>query len=226
MDDDNAIASWERGRLVRPREAQVDDDNAIAGVLGLESAFGYHLESGPRLSFAIPVRDCRVVSWYPCLAIDQTYTGCLGEACPLEVCWTGGASVSYEAALRRRFHPTDVEYAPGARCLLCRHVQEMSIVAIDARQGLIHLPMVCCEEHCWRHPISSAAFVRRRIPCGDDRDLAHCPAFEQAAEPIPAVERQRVHVNERARALRACRAGRVGRQPTRPRPSGGGSLIT
>jgi hypothetical protein len=189
------------------------DDTAIADALGLEDAYGYHIETVPRLlPFALPVRERPPAPWYPCIEIDHTYTGCLGEACPLEVCWTGNPSLSYATALRRRFHPTDAEYAPGALCLQCRHVQAITIAAIDARRGLVHLPMLQCEQQRWRHPISSSAFVRRRIPTGDDVDLAHCPEYAQASQPIPAVERQRLRVNEQARARRAAREAWVERQ--------------
>ncbi|MDB5058958.1 MAG: hypothetical protein JWO59_2430 [Chloroflexi bacterium] len=188
------------------------DDKAITDALGLESAYGYHVEVAPRLPFTVPVQDRPAVPWYPCIETNQSYTGCLGEACPLEVCWTGGPSVSYAAALRRRFHPTDAEYAPGALCLRCRHVQEITIAAIDARRGLIHLPMLHCGRQRWLHPISTAAFVRRRIPTHEDTDLAQCPDFEPAAQPLPAVERQRLHVNERARARRAGNAAQEERE--------------
>jgi hypothetical protein len=188
------------------------DDEAIAGVLGLESAYGYHVEAGPRLPFTLPARERPVAPWYPCIDVNQSYTGCLGQACPLEVCWTGGPSISYAAALRHRFHPTDAEYAPGARCLRCRHVGETTIAAIDARRGLIHLPMLQCERQHWLHPISTAAFVRRRIPTDDDTDLARCADFEPANEPIPAVEQRRLQVNQRARDRRAARIRQTERE--------------
>lgn len=184
------------------------DDTAITRALGLDSSFGYHVEeepAPPRLPIAQQARERPAVPWYPCIDTNAGYSGCLGEGCPLEVCWTGSPSISYAAALRRRFHPTDAEYAPGARCLTCRHVRETTIATLDQRHGMIHLPVLHCAQGCWTHPITAAAFVRRRIPTAEDVDLATCPRYEQAAAPIPVVEQRRLQVNEQARARRAGR---------------------
>jgi len=184
------------------------DDTALAKALGLQSAYGFHVEEEPRPPFTLPIRERPARRWYPCIEANHTYTGCLGEACPLEVCWTGAASTSYAAALQRHFHPADAEYAPKARCLRCRHVGEISVAAIDGQRGLIHLPMLRCVKQCWQNPISASAFVRRRIPPKDDHDLAKCPLFEQATTPIRIVEQYRLQLNDRVRARRAAREAR------------------
>ncbi len=186
------------------------DETALAKALGLKSAYGFHVEEGPRLPFTVPIREQSSTRWYPCIKTNHTYTGCLGMTCPLEVCWTDTASPSYTAALRLHFHPTDAEYVARARCLWCRYVEEIAIAAIDGRRGLIHLLMLRCMNQCWQSPISASAFVRRRIPPQDDHDLAHCPLFEQASMPIPIVERYRLHLNDRVRARRATGEARGG----------------
>jgi hypothetical protein len=103
--------------------------------------------------------------------------------------------MSYTAALRRRFHTTGADYVSRARCLDCRHAQEVSVPVIDQHRGLIHLPMVQCERGRWQHPISVAAFVRRRIPAQPHADLVFCGRFEPATGPLPAVEEHRRPIN-------------------------------
>jgi hypothetical protein len=187
----------------------MDEEEAIVSALGEASAYGYHIESAPRPSFIVPVHDRPLTPWYPCLDTAQRYAGCLGEGCPLEVCWTGTPSVSYVAALRHRFQPADADYAAGARCLACRHVQEVSVPTIDQRRGLIHLPMLHCAQGYWQHPISAASFVRRRIPAQPHADLADCMRFEPATEPTPLVEAHRAHTSRLARRSRAQTAPRA-----------------
>ena len=187
----------------------MDEEEAIIAALGEESAFGYHIEHAPRPYVIIPVRERPPTPWYPCLDTQSRYTGCLGDACPLEICWTGGPSISYTAALRNRFQSVD-EYTPGAPCLECRHVQEVSIPVLDQQRGLIHLTMLHCGQDRWEHPIRAAAFVRRRIPARAHVDLAFCGRFEQAEQPIPAVEEHRTRTNWLARRRRTARPGPKG----------------
>jgi len=187
------------------------EDKAIGEALGLESAFGYHIEEPAQPLLTGLVRERPAAPWYPCLTADGTYTGCLGTDCPLEVCWTGGHTVSYIAALRTRFQPSDGEYVRGALCGRCGHARETSVPVLDRRQGLIHLELRHCEKGRWDHPISEAALARNRIPAQDHVDPARCRLFEPAAVPIAGVEERRRHVNEQARARRAARAVGAGR---------------
>ena len=182
------------------------DEEAITEALGLESAFGYHIERAPRPRAIIHVRERPARQWYPCLDTEDRYTGCLGEACPLEMCWTGRESISYLAALRTRFQPTDAAYAPGACCTDCAHAREVGVPAIDRVRGLIHLPMIHCAHGRWEHPISVPAFVRNRIPADARTDPAHCGDFDQAEAPHPAVEAHRLRTNRLARDRREERA--------------------
>jgi len=75
------------------------EDKAISEALGLESAFGYHIEQPPRPLLVGIVRERPPAPWYPCLDSDNTYHGCLGSACPLEVCWLS-ATASSQATWR------------------------------------------------------------------------------------------------------------------------------
>jgi hypothetical protein len=181
----------------------MDEEEAIVEALGEESAYGYHIEPAPKPYAIVPVRDRPAARWYPCLDTGCLYTGCLGEECPLQVCWTGKPSISYIAALRHRFQPIAADYTPGARCLECRHVQEVSLPVLDQQRGLIHLPMLHCDQDRWQHPISAPAFVRRRIPAMAHTDLVFCGRFEPVEQPIPAVEGHRLRTNQLARDRRA-----------------------
>jgi len=182
------------------------EDKAISEALGLESAFGYHIEQPPPPLLVALVRERPPTPWYPCIDSENTYHGCLGTACPLEVCWTGGQTVSYAAALRSRFQPSAVEYVPKALCGRCDHARETSVPVIDQQQGLIHLTLRCCDEDRWEHPISEAALARNRIPAQDHVDPARCYLFKPAPTLIAGVERHRKRVNEQARIRRAARA--------------------
>jgi hypothetical protein len=126
------------------------DDREIRASLGLESAFGYHIErrtswSGepryqdvlaaleaaraPDAPTADPAmarrqaparRASRRTPSYPCIK-GVRYTGCIGETCPLQTCWTGAPT---PAALARR-HARWVgaaSYVGDALCQHCRHV--------------------------------------------------------------------------------------------------------
>lgn len=181
------------------------EDTVIGEALGLESAFGYHIEDSPRLPLGELVRERPPAPWYPCLEEDGTYRGCLGTACPLEVCWTGGQTISVIQALRTRFQPRDVEYVPGARCPRCAHAQETAAQVLDQQRGLVPLTLRRCEAGYWEHPISEAALARHRIPARDHVDPARCPRYEPAPAPIAGVERRRLRANEQARARRAAK---------------------
>ena len=184
----------------------MDEEAQIVGALGVESAFGYHVEQAPHITFSVrDERDEHPAAWYPCLDDMGTYSGCLGDACPLRTCWTGQPAVSYLGALRRRFQPVDAEYLPGALCGHCCHVEEVLVTMIDARQELIRLPMLRCDQDCWIHPISTSSFVRRRIPAREGSNPARCSRFAPATTPIPSVEAHRLRVNRQARARRAAR---------------------
>jgi hypothetical protein len=184
------------------------NDKTLAHALGLENAYGFHIEGEPRLPCTTPARERPSTRWYPCIKRDHTYMGCLGAACPLEVCWTGMASTSYTLGLRHQFYAAASDYAKRAQCLQCRHIEEICVEAIDSRRGVIHLPLLRCVHLCWQNPISASAFVRRRIPPNGDHNLAHCPLFEQASTPIAIMEQYRLHLNDRVRARRATRVAR------------------
>ncbi len=182
------------------------NDKALANALGLQSSYGFHVEEPPRPPAAKLIRQGLAQRWYPCIEEDNTYTGCLGEDCPLEVCWTDTPSTSYAVALRRHFRAAAADYVPGAQCLQCRHVQQIAVEVIDGRRGVISLPMLRCVKQCWQNPISASAFVRRRIPPEEGHDLADCPLFDPARAPIDIVEQHRLQLNDRVRARRSARA--------------------
>lgn len=158
------------------------DEDLIVKALGLESAYGYHIETAPRSPVDVHVSDAAAASRYPCLTAEHVYTGCLGEACPLQMCWTGTPTLSYMAALQRRFHPADDIYVRGARCMRCKHVEEISVSVLDQQREMKWMSLRRCGQGRWTHPISASALARRRIPAHEDTDLAHCPGFAPVDE--------------------------------------------
>ncbi len=60
---------------------------------------------------------------YPCLE-GPRYSGCVGTACPLDLCWTGGITVGLAYRLSLRTPLSTTIYRPGAPCHECSHVQQ------------------------------------------------------------------------------------------------------
>ena len=130
-------------------EHEPDEEAEIRRVLGVESAFGFHVEDGARrrVGRAIAVRERRAAKnpggataaqpravtpphddsararTFPCLD-GPVYAGCLGLGCPLETCWTGGATVSYARKMSEAAHVSAALYLPGAPCHTCAELVE------------------------------------------------------------------------------------------------------
>jgi hypothetical protein len=111
-------------------------------------------------------------------------------------------TISYVLAMRTRHQATDNDYARGARCTGCRHVQRVLVPVVHQQKEIVRLPLVQCARRQWTHPITTAALARRRIPAREDVDLAACPQFTPAEEPLAEVEAHRLHVNLQARRRR------------------------
>jgi hypothetical protein len=178
------------------------DDETLTQLLELENAYGYHIEEIPRLPVETLVHDPAPATVYPCLEPLGAYTGCKGAACPLLTCWTGMPTISYVLAMRTRHQTTDNDYARGALCTRCRHVQQVLVPVVHQQKEIVQLPLVQCARHRWAHPVTAAALARRRIPAREDVDLAACTQFAPAEQPLAAVEAHRLQVNLQTRRRR------------------------
>lgn len=213
-------------------------DAEIRGALGLESAFGFHIEGddgrGEGTDELLPLLDAPSGSPgassetpYPCLH-GHDYRGCLGLACPLEICWTGAATISFARKQRERSRVSTALYLPGAPCQSCAHLAEDEVTvpapralgqprqapqrgdAARAReetpppgeQAVGRLRRVACDQGLWAHPVSLSSFLLKRIPMLDQVEPEQCPGYQPRAEPHPEVLAHLRRRRERARQRR------------------------
>ena len=178
-----------------------DEELAAAG---LESCYGYHIEA-PEPACALCVRDDPPAARsFPCLDALNTYSGCLGEDCPLQLCWSGAPTPRYLALLRARLHLRQGgdEYVAGARCPDCLFAQSTTVQVAGEGVSPVDLPVVACGKGYWAHPTSAAALARRRIPVAPHANPAHCRHFAEAAVLHPAVLAYRRRERDRRRRTR------------------------
>lgn len=178
-----------------------DEELAAAG---LESDYGYHIEA-PQPVCEVHVRDDPVAARsYPCLDALNTYSGCRGDACPLQTCWSGVPTPRYLALLRARLHLRQGEddYVAGALCPDClfAHSTTMQVAGEDCAP--VELPLIACGKGYWAHPTTAAALARRRIPVAPHANPAHCRHFAEAAVLHPAVLGYRRRERDRRRRAR------------------------
>ncbi len=211
-----------RARWSGGDEDEVAEADEIRHALGVESAFGYHVEGGARrgagaIAAAAPgAREGGAPGrLFPCL-VGHDYTGCLGLGCPLETCWTGTATVSFARKLREESHVSTALYLPGAPCHTCAHLVEDEVAVPAPRtptevgsgpEARATLRRVTCGQGLWLHPISLASFVTRRIPMIDQDEPGRCPGYAPRPEPHPAVV---AHLQRRRERLRLRRAEQRG----------------
>jgi hypothetical protein len=235
------------------------DDREIRASLGLESAFGYHIErrtpwagepryqdvlaalEAARAPDASPTdlaaarrqaparRARRQPSPYPCIK-GVRYTGCIGETCPLQRCWTGAPTPGVLARRRARWVGA-ASYEGETLCQHCRHVvagptlpggdapQTGGAAARGSPEGTAQTSaepcaiargpsqrvtqgLLICARGQWRHAVSRSDFASRRIPIKDDVDAAACPAFEDAGELHPDVVAYRARHRQDMRDFR------------------------
>lgn len=205
----------------------------IQRALGVETTYGYHVESrGRRAVDALAgiaissAGDPPSTQTFPCLS-GYTYNGCLGDSCPLEECWTGGATVSFARKKREETRVSVALYLPGAPCHTCVHLVEDEVTVpapramgqpgatrsavrrahdAAAAQGRapadILLQRVNCGQQLWAHAISLASFLSRRIPMLDPVEPERCPGYARRPDPHPAVVAHLRQRRERARLRR------------------------
>lgn len=186
------------------------DTQLVAETLGLETGYGYHIEVAPAspldalLRASAPAPSGPLA--YPCVEADLTYTGCLGEACPLQTCWSGAATPGHLASLRQRLHPGDWAQVPGALCPGCAHVAPAPVAGRQEDPA----PLLRCGRGRWVDAINGLALVRRRIPAEVPAELAVCPDFAPTSALRPEVARYRQENAMRVRAHRLARCGEEG----------------
>ncbi len=115
---------------------QARDENDLRQALGMEDVRGYQIVGLDTTLDDIAIADDEALlelpepelaPAFPCLD-GHRYTGCLGLACPLDSCWTGGATVSFSARMRERTRVSTAVYLPGVPCHTCAHVREDTVV--------------------------------------------------------------------------------------------------
>jgi len=115
---------------------QARDENDLRQALGMEDVRGYQIVGFDTNLDDIAIADDETLlelpepelaRTFPCLD-GHRYTGCLGMACPLDTCWTGGATISFSARMRERTRVSTAVYLPGVPCHTCAHVREDTVV--------------------------------------------------------------------------------------------------
>jgi hypothetical protein len=230
------LLDWEDD-VVEEVEICPVDPGAMRRALGVDSIYGFHVvaprdEGADRTMpcVATPPAAAQVegIASFPCIS-DHRYSGCLGLACPLDTCWTGGATVSFARRQSESSRISGALYLPGAPCHSCAHLSEDEIDVprpwrgrpsnngrsrdhgaggkagdhAEGAEGPARLRRIVCSEGLWAHPISLPAFLARRIPMLNQDDPANCPCYERRAEPHPEVEAHLRLRRERTRRRRA-----------------------
>lgn len=181
------------------RTARRAEEAALRRALGLESAFGFYIvDASEDVSEDTAMDAMRRVAPaligsivpvgregdYPCLE-GRRYTGCLGLACPLERCWTGGPTISQARALERRARVSTALYLPGAPCHGCAAVMDVpqektalglpalpaSARAVAARRAgtSVSEAPVCAGEAAPSSCVSARTAPAAAPPCADAR---------------------------------------------------------
>ncbi|GAC1394934.1 MAG: hypothetical protein NVSMB65_13470 [Chloroflexota bacterium] len=202
-----------------------EDDREIRASLGLESAYGYHVVRPPGDGDGddaldawdavaamtavgepeVPLAQRPAAPAYPCLR-GARYSGCVGMACPLTTCWTGGPTPSYAAYLERTERASAVTYLGHILCHRCVHVVPPAPAGPDGvpwRENAARpAQRVTCARAKWHHPVSVHSFATRHIPLKDDIEPLDCPAFEDAGVLHPEVAAHRARHRQAMRAYR------------------------
>jgi len=136
-----------------PAEAARRDAAAMQRALGVDDVYGYHVEdrrfdegddpSGDVVALhdAAPAPALQEPA-YPYLD-GHRYSGCRGEACPRQRCWTGGPTPRLASRLQQFSQASETLYVPGAPCLGCLHARSEEVtlpVALDRRPKPDHAP--------------------------------------------------------------------------------------
>ncbi len=136
------LPAWEDD-VANEEEIWPVEPGAIRRALGVDSLYGFHVveHRDEESHVAAPcvahvpdaAREERAAS-FPCIS-DHRYSGCLGLACPLETCWTGGATVSFARRQSESSRISGALYLPGAPCHTCAHLSEDEIDVPRPRRG-------------------------------------------------------------------------------------------
>lgn len=145
---------------------------------------------------------------FPCLD-GVRYSGCIGAACPLELCWNGAPTVGYRARSHRP-RTSSTAYLGEALCHRCVHVTKTvshlsvlhgrprpasSVPAVSPAASAVpddqsrwsDVRTVICGQDQWRYAITMQSFLTLRVPIRDEVDPAECPSFEDVGELRPEV---------------------------------------
>jgi hypothetical protein len=129
------------------------NDAWLATALGLDNAYGYHIEYEGQAAEAFWARTTPNRTHFPCVDDSRSYAGCLGHYCPATDCWAGAlvASAPHSPTPRPRAQ------RPGARCHRCGNIAPDHHVS-----GAVEL-LTCLAGH-FDCPITASCLRNRRIP--------------------------------------------------------------
>ncbi len=151
-DAHNPDEEWRADVDARARRKARDEDD-LRQALGMEDVRGYQIVGLDTNLDDIAIADDETLleapepelaRTFPCLD-GHRYIGCLGMACPLDTCWTGGATISFSARMRERTRVSTAVYLPGVPCHTCVHVHEDTVV-VPAPRPSPPTPLPCAGE--------------------------------------------------------------------------------
>ena len=105
----------------------------IAAALGLDTAYGYHIEHEVQAADAFWGKGEDDGSAFPCIDGSRSYAGCLGRYCPAMRCWAGALVGSAEHAVTRM----PATQRQGARCHTCGNIAEDYHVSPDGETSFL-----------------------------------------------------------------------------------------
>jgi len=158
-------------------------EEAIAAALGLDSAYGYHIERAVQPAQGFRVGRSEDGSRFRCIADDRTYWGCGGRYCEARYCWAGNLVRSARYAMGSRPQAQRC----GARCHTCGHICVDHHSSDKPGEELL----TCMAGH-FEFPITGSCLAIRGIPSSAPTPCVdYWPAEAMRAEVVAWRKRHR-----------------------------------
>jgi hypothetical protein len=149
------VSAQEARRLSLFNSDSDSADAEMGAALGLDTAYGYHIEYAVQAADAFWGRHIDDCSSFPCIDDSRSYGGCLGAYCPAKHCWAGALVRSARHRATRR----PVEQRKGGMCRTCGNVGIDHHVSCKDGTELL----TCLAGH-FDWPITASCLVNRRVP--------------------------------------------------------------